>query len=184
MNKSSKNIPLSVDDGINTRDLILKDLEVISDMRVKLRVKCRLTNCETGDRLITVKASTLKSPLPRTVQFGKFIGKMFHYGQVKDTQTKAETYKKCLEAGQKSSECTNDWKCLICQKSGHTRGDCNVEDKSQTKRAPPMTTNETDQSCVIFDQLLLIVLIIRPFLWKSRQRLHVDLVTRNLTMHI
>ena len=58
-----QDVPLSVDDGIITRTLILKDIEVISSMREKLRINGKLINCETGDRIVTVKASTLKEPL-------------------------------------------------------------------------------------------------------------------------
>jgi len=46
-----KNIPLSVDDGLITRTIILKELDVISEMREKLRVNGRLTNCETGKQI-------------------------------------------------------------------------------------------------------------------------------------
>jgi len=63
-----KNIPLSVDDGLITRTLILKELDVVSEMREKRRVNGRLTNCETGDRLIVVKASTVTSSLPRNIK--------------------------------------------------------------------------------------------------------------------
>ena len=57
-----KDIPLSVDDGILTRTLILIGIEVISCMREKLRINNKLVNCETGDRIITIKASTLTDP--------------------------------------------------------------------------------------------------------------------------
>ena len=67
-----KNIPLSVDDGLITRTIILKELDVNSEMREKLRVNDRLTNCER----------------PRTMQFGKFIGRVFHFRQNKGLQEK------------------------------------------------------------------------------------------------
>jgi len=57
-----KNIPLSVDDGLIKRTLTLKEAEVISMYREKLRINNKLTNCETGDRIVIVKASTLATP--------------------------------------------------------------------------------------------------------------------------
>jgi hypothetical protein len=39
----------------------------------------KLTNCETGDRLIISK--TLKKPIPRKVQIGKYWALVFHSGQ-------------------------------------------------------------------------------------------------------
>ena len=55
-----KNIPLSVDDGLITRSLTLRNIEIIKLFHEKLRIDDKLTNCETGDRIIIVKTSSLK----------------------------------------------------------------------------------------------------------------------------
>ena len=74
-----KNIPLSADDGIIARNFTLKGLDVIQLMRERLRINGKLTNCETGDRLVTVKTLSLKEPLPKSIQFGQFIGRVLQY---------------------------------------------------------------------------------------------------------
>ena len=47
-----------------------------------------LQTVRQANRLIVVKASILTSPLPRTMQFGKFIGRVFHFRQNKGLQEK------------------------------------------------------------------------------------------------
>jgi hypothetical protein len=47
-----KNIPLSADDGQIHRYLPLKGCKIQGLFRERLRVKDKLTNCETGDRLV------------------------------------------------------------------------------------------------------------------------------------
>ena len=115
-----KDVPLSADDGTITRSLILKELEVLSIKRDKLRVNGKLTNCDTGDRIVIVKTSSLKEPLPKFMSFGHFKGRVVHKGQ----NTKVDKCIKCLEEGHRATFCTNDWKCTICLITGHKRGDC------------------------------------------------------------
>jgi hypothetical protein len=140
-----KNIPLSVEDGVITRPLILKGIEVIKSMREKLRYNGKLTNCETGDRLLTVKATTLQTPLPRTMMFGKFIGRIIHTGQNNEPRT--PKCRKCLEDGHVAHECQNEWKCLTCLQSGHRKGECDVhekeDDKRQTQQSEETNTSES-----------------------------------------
>jgi hypothetical protein len=47
-----KNIPLSADDGQIHRTLTLEGCNIEGIFREKLRVDGRLTNCDTGDRLV------------------------------------------------------------------------------------------------------------------------------------
>jgi hypothetical protein len=47
----------------------LEGCEIQGLFRERLRVDGKLTNCETGDRLIISK--TLKNPIPRKLQIGK-----------------------------------------------------------------------------------------------------------------
>ena len=54
-----KNVPLSADDGQIHRALTLEGCEIQGLFRERLRVDGKLTNCETGDRLIISK--TLKT---------------------------------------------------------------------------------------------------------------------------
>lgn len=123
-----QNIPLSVDDGTISRTLTLKGLEVITTSREKLRIGGKLTNCETGDRIVIVKSSTLKDPLPRFMSFGKFKAKVIHKGQIKPVIKCS----KCLEVGHNIQACTNDWMCTQCNESGHKRGNCPLNDDQST----------------------------------------------------
>jgi hypothetical protein len=43
------------------------------------RVDGKLTNCETGDRLVISKL--LSKPIPRMLKIGKYIARVFHPGQ-------------------------------------------------------------------------------------------------------
>ena len=119
-----QDVPLSADDGIISRTLILSELEVISMMREKLRINGKLVNCETGDRIVTIKASSLKEPLPRFMAFAQFTGKIFHPGQNPKKELKCS---KCLEEGHSFKFCVNDWKCTKCFKSGHKQDVCDED---------------------------------------------------------
>jgi hypothetical protein len=138
-----QDIPLSVDDGLITRTLILKGLDVISSTREKLRIADKLTNCETGDRLIIVKASSIKEPLNRFMTFGHFKGKVIHRGQVK----KVVTCSKCLQTGHHISQCENDWKCSQCNEFGHKRNDCQLllsENENESSSPSCASTSASD----------------------------------------
>ena len=91
-----------------------------------MRVKGKLTNCETGDRL--VKCKVLKKPIPRNLQIGKYLGKMFHSGQPefqnRNPDERAKTCHKCLKPGHLIYECPNDWVSRKCEQSGHKMIDC------------------------------------------------------------
>jgi len=95
-----ENVHLSADDGIITRPLVLRGLEIISSYREKLRIDYKLTNWERGYRIIIVKALSLKEALSRFMQFGQFKAKAIHRGQVLKTLKCA----KCFEQGHMSIE--------------------------------------------------------------------------------
>lgn len=120
-----KNIPLSVDDGIITRALTLRHLDVISCKREKLRINGKLTNCSTGDRLVTVKSTTLVEPLPNYINFGQFVGRCIHPGQ--NNPARITKCTKCLQDGHKISQCPNEWLCKRCKQSGHKQAECDVD---------------------------------------------------------
>ena len=115
-----KNIPLSADDGQIERALTMRNIEILSFNRDRLRVEGRLTNCETGDRLIVCKK--FEKQLPRTLQIGKYLAKIFHYGQ--STNTEHFLCNKCLQKGHTIRECHNEWTCRRCNKSGHQMLQC------------------------------------------------------------
>lgn len=131
-----KNIPLSADDNQITRTLTLRKADVISVSREKLRVNGRLTNCETGDRLVIIKANTLKEPLPSFMMFGMFKARVIHGGQKAGNQTEVNC-SKCLQTGHKFSQCPNDFVCKHCHQSGHKQSEC-----------PMNNTDSTDESAV------------------------------------
>ena len=150
-----KNLPLSVDDGVITRALTLLGIEVISHFREKLRVDQKLTNCETGDRIVIVKSSTLSAPLPSFMSFGKYSGRVIHYGQKPDTRTKKCS--KCLQEGHMFASCPNDWVCSDCNKSGHKRSECPGTDPDASQDEPGFGNDETvtedgDESSPAADQ--------------------------------
>jgi hypothetical protein len=122
-----QNIPLSADDNIIKRVLTLTGADVISIYRERLRVDNKLTACETGDRIIIVKTSSLKEPLPKFMTFGTFTGKVYHVGQPKHNPSKPLKCGRCLQDGHLFRNCPNDWVCTLCTESGHKRADCPKE---------------------------------------------------------
>lgn len=120
-----KNIPLSADDGQIHRALTLEGCDIEGVFRERLRVDNKLTNCETGDRLVISK--TLSQPLPRNMQIGKYWARIFHPGQINEENGNINISKvchKCLQAGHFFYQCTNDWVCKTCKQSGHKMIDC------------------------------------------------------------
>jgi hypothetical protein len=107
-----KNIPLSADDGQIHRVLTLEGCEIQGLFRERLHVKGKLTNCETGDRLVICKV--LKKPIPRNLHIGKYLGKIFHSGQPefqnRNPDERAKACHKCLKPGHLIYECPNDCK--------------------------------------------------------------------------
>lgn len=141
-----KNIPLSVDDGIITRTLTLRQIEVINSQKEKLRVNGKLTNCSTGDRLVFVKTSTLDEPLPHTMQFGQFIGRVIHPGQLNNkAQTKTMKCTKCHEEGHRFGQCTNEWVCNNCKQTGHKQSECPL-DITKPKSETSTLVDDTDNA--------------------------------------
>ncbi|MEW8543140.1 MAG: hypothetical protein AB2693_06355, partial [Candidatus Thiodiazotropha sp.] len=90
--------------------------------REKLRVDGKLTNCETGDRIVFVKP--LKVPLPKEMRMGLFRATVIHTGQL--VRSLNQSCGKCLQEGHRTNECLNDWVCKSCKQSGHKSGDCTV----------------------------------------------------------
>ena len=120
-----KNIPLSADDGQIHRTLTLEGCNIEGIFREKLRVDGRLTNCDTGDRLVISKP--LPHPLPRSLQIGKYWGRIFHPGQVETDNQNRENNKnchKCLKPGHFMYQCKSDWVCRSCNQKGHKMEDC------------------------------------------------------------
>lgn len=128
-----KNVPLSADDGQIHRALTLEGCEIQGLFHERLRVDGKLTNCETGDRLIISK--TLQNPIPRKLQIGKYWALVFHSGQPefsthnqqKDKTNRADKVPmcyKCLSPGHFMYDCPNDWVCKACHKPGHKMMEC------------------------------------------------------------
>lgn len=140
-----KNIPLSVDDGVIKRALTLKKLDVISVYRDRLRVDNKLTKCQTGDRIVTVSAISLKEPLPRFMLFDKYSGVVVHPGQKRPEQRKSFKCSKCLQEGHNFVNCPNDWVCTFCNEQGHRRADCNAEVNETNDRSGDRSTDVTDE---------------------------------------
>jgi hypothetical protein len=54
----------------------MEGCEIQGIFRDRLRVDGKLTNCETGDRLVISKL--LSKPIPRMLKIGKYIARVFH----------------------------------------------------------------------------------------------------------
>ena len=87
----------------------------------KLRVDGRLTECLTGDRVVYIEPLT--SPLPRTIMFGQFKARIFHFGQTDAAKTNTMC-SKCLQSGHLRSACMNSVVCRSCKQTGHIEADC------------------------------------------------------------
>lgn len=139
-----KNIPLSADDSIIVK--ALQDYGCVllePPSREKLRVDGKLTNCETGDRIVFVKP--LKDPLPKLMRIGLFRASVFHVGQ----GSKAQTCGKCLQEGHRTDECVNDWVCKQCKTTGHKSDACPIDiqmpvDPDQQSENQPSVSNMTE----------------------------------------
>ena len=126
-----KNVPLSADDSIIVKTLKDSGCVLVENLsREKLRVDGKLTNCETGDRIVFIRPR--KEPLPKVMKIGIFRATVIHAGQTVSTKTQA--CGKCLQDSHRTSGCMNDWVCKRCKISGHKSGDC------------PMTTADTDDT--------------------------------------
>ncbi|VDI81460.1 Hypothetical predicted protein [Mytilus galloprovincialis] len=97
-----------------------RNIKVISINRDRLRVDNQMTDCETGDRVVFCEK--FEEQLPKTMQFGKYLARVSHFGQI-DINTHF-VCSKCLQHGHFTSDCPNDWMCRGCNKSGHKLINC------------------------------------------------------------
>ena len=113
-----KDIPLSASDTLITDELESRKCKPIGKIiHDRLRVDGKLTDCLTGDRIVYIERP--KQSLPRSITFGLFHGRVFHPGQQPDDSSNV-TCSKCLVTGHHRSKCTQDVKCKLCHKSGHS----------------------------------------------------------------
>ncbi|CAG2238381.1 unnamed protein product [Mytilus edulis] len=143
-----KNVPISADDGQIHRALTLQGCDIQSLNRKRLRVKGKITNCQTGDRIIISKL--LDKPIARSLQIGKYMAIVMHSGQPEfenrgsysDGNTKP-CYK-CLQVGHFVYDCPNDWVCRKCKLPGHKMMDCpNAFQVVSNKEEQIVTTDES-----------------------------------------
>lgn len=133
-------IPLSADDGQIKRALTLQNCIIIDIYREKLRVNNRLTNCDTGDRIVIVQKLT--THLSRLLKVGKYNAGLWYYGQPKEASElagKPLVCVKCKAGGHVASECQTGWKCNLCNEVGHRQFECKAScselDASETEDA-------------------------------------------------
>lgn len=134
-----KDIPLSADDGQIIRKLEFVGCTVTSTYRERLRIDGLLTDCQTGDRIITV--TPIGTPLPRYMEIGKYNATIIHRGQIPPGGLKCN---KCLGDDHRTMECPNDWRCRFCNELGHKQEDC--EAKTQMENDNTDSENEEDGS--------------------------------------
>ena len=138
-----KHVPLSADDGQITRAITLKGCTVSNLYRQRLRYEGRLTNCETGDRILTV--TNMEAHLPRTMIIGKYRAVVVYRGQPDDRKECT----KCLQKGHNSTECQNEVVCRQCQQTGHISSECplplqNEDEEQESDAEDDETGAETD----------------------------------------
>ena len=140
-----KHIPLSADDGQIGRAITLYGCTVTSLHRERLRYEGKLTNCETGDRILTVIDMT--TPLPRVMSIGKYRAVVLYRGQPDDRKECT----KCLKKGHSSIECENDIVCRKCFEPGHISSNCphsldsDDSGESAAEEEPSEVREEADQ---------------------------------------
>ncbi|CAC5389816.1 unnamed protein product [Mytilus coruscus] len=115
-----KNIPLSAGDGQIDREFRQRNIEVFTINRERLRVDNLVTNCWTGDRVVICKK--FDKPLPRFLTIGQYTARIYHFGQMKDTDM--FLCNKCELKGHNIYNCQNEWKCRLCNEYGHKMFDC------------------------------------------------------------
>ncbi|CAG2189864.1 CNBP [Mytilus edulis] len=123
---------VQADDGQIHRALTLQGCNIQAFSRERLRIDGKVTNCETGDRLVISKL--LEKSIPRNLQIGKYLARIFHSGQPEfQGRPNLVSYEgvkkghKCLKPGHVMYNCPNDWVCRICNISGHKMIDCPTE---------------------------------------------------------
>ncbi|XP_072182086.1 uncharacterized protein [Diadema setosum] len=145
-----KDIPLSVHENVITDELERRKCKITGKMHYqKLRVDGKLTKCLTGDRVLYVEP--MASPLPRTITFGLFKGRIFHVGQP-DPNKANKICSRCLKSGHLRSACMNEIVCRICKQTGHVEADCPTHDtptspanQQSGKRQPSRWSRTEDQ---------------------------------------
>ncbi|VDI62861.1 Hypothetical predicted protein [Mytilus galloprovincialis] len=153
-----KNVPISADDGQIHRALTLQGCDIQGLHRKRLRVKGKVTNCQTGDRIIISKL--LDKPIAKSLQIGKYMAIVMHSGQPEfenrssniDGNTKP-CYK-CLQVGHFVYDCPNDWVCRKCKLPGHKMMDCpnafqvvgNIEEQIVTTDEPENDSQSNKQA--------------------------------------
>ncbi|VDH91591.1 Hypothetical predicted protein [Mytilus galloprovincialis] len=141
-----KNVPLSADDGQIHRALTLQGCDIQSLFRECLRINGKVTACQTGDRVVISKV--LDKVVPRNLQIGKYMARVFHAGQPEfnrsinyDTSSNVKTCHKCLKPGHLIYECPNDWVCKTCNKSGHKMLDCQSDLQTENENSENLDVN-------------------------------------------
>lgn len=138
-------VPLSADDGQIKRAITNKSIMVLNMFREKLRVDGKLTNCETGDRLMYVPK--LKKHLPRFLQVGSYKATLWYPGQPKNDSITKRCIK-CKIVGHVIENCTNEWRCNYCLREGHRQENCpekDSEDETDDSDADSVSSNENQE---------------------------------------
>ena len=144
-----KNIPLSADDGQIDRELRQKNIEVMSINRERLRVDNLVTQCWTGDRLVVCKK--FDTPLSRFLTIGKYTARVYHFGQLKDTDM--FLCNKCQLKGHNIHNCPNEWKCRLCNQNGHKMLECPIFIKKKSGNQPETQEGEQQETTIDIDEV-------------------------------
>ncbi|VDH96393.1 Hypothetical predicted protein [Mytilus galloprovincialis] len=95
-----------------------------------------------------VISKVLDKVVPRNLQIGKYMARVFHTGQPEfnrsinyDTSSNVKKCHKCLKPGHLIYECPNDWVCKTCNKSGHKMLDCQSDLQTENENSENLDVN-------------------------------------------
>ncbi|CAG2238920.1 unnamed protein product [Mytilus edulis] len=139
----------SSDDGQIDRELRQKNIDVISINRERLRVDNLVTHCWTGDRIVLCKK--FDKPLSRFLTIGKYTARVYHFGQLKDTDM--FLCNKCQLKGHNIHNCPNEWKCRLCNQNGHKMLESSFFCKKNSEKQSETEGEEQQETTIAIDEV-------------------------------
>ncbi|CAC5419915.1 unnamed protein product [Mytilus coruscus] len=125
----------------NVKPIFLLKQTSLVIMLERLRIDNLLTNCRTGDRIVICKP--FNPTLPKSLQIGKYLATINHFGQSFTNRSNMKC-SKCFEEGHSANTCSNGWKCRKCGQLGHKQYECNEHSDGEYDEDDTYMTNMDD----------------------------------------